>query len=602
MIDVIYSSDSNALPRLEQALRAFRTDPSLPQRGWSGKWGSLAAIGSAYAGFLPVETAKHICVVLGGPLPRHDESVACGDKSDDGTTWILERWLGAGSIQWDVDLVGHFLVVLVDKRSTTVNVVTDINSFVPACVVQDGASGACMMGSHADALALAAGVQSDIDAASAVDLQVYHSVTHPFTLYRPVQQLPAASVTSLLPGGHPTVSTYWAPREEPCTLTLDEAARVLRDTITANVERICVGQNEVGMLLSGGEDSRIIASLVPHGTHVQAVTFVDTFNHEAQVAQAVAHELGLTWVCAERAPMHYVVHAQESVRLTESHHLFLHAHVNGLSHRLPAGRRCLGAFYADALFKACWATSYGRYGVSLGVHHDRVKTRSRDVALPRFDACLANAVRARRDHVEAAMRLLRPRTWAEFTSFMPAPANSGGFPHAAAARRLCYMYEPYLDAEVVKLAAAVRQEWKLNRRFYRRAMNPTLLRTRHIPHANGTLPSAGIAVNTLLRATRSAATHLHRGRPDTEDGSSDGAVSRGSWPDWTNVVRSHTFHDAYQTARATASTHQCQLDMLLPTASLTDAASTVDAVSQLASFQVLLWLNDCHRGMLTADD
>ncbi len=587
MIDFLFSSVEGQCAALVEALTRFRGDSQLPKRCWQGSWGSLAAIGSAYPGFAPVETEMHVCVVLGGPLPRYDWSVATGSCADDGTQWILDRWITEGRIAWDEDLVGHFLVACVEKETGVLRLVTDINGFVSACMSEDISRHRLIAGSHADALAVAAGVKDDIDPVSVADFLVHTTVAYPHTMYEGVNQLPAASEITLKAGQRRSVSTYWTPQEREPSFTFDEAATCLRRTIEANVSRICWAQDAVGLLLSGGEDSRTVAAMVPDGTRVHAVTLADSYNREARVAEAVARRLGLEWRCIERSRTHYVDHAPESVQLVESHRFFIHAHLNGLSTALPAGKRCLGAVFPDSSFKAYWASTRALLGVSVAVLPNQVR-KTKGYRIEAFEHSVAKEICARRERVYADLRRVRPNSWAEFASMMPYSSNPN-FPHAVVARRLCFSYEPFVDAQAVKLAAAIPQTWKLNRRLFHRSMKPFLRKTWSIPHGNGTFPYFGAGVNASFLAVRRARQRTRSLVGRFIQGSHE--RNEGPWPSWNELVRLEEFEDLLGRAVKAASCADA-LHEALPV--LREASETPAAMQELLRLQVLLWAGSLH--------
>ena len=115
MLDFIFSFDSSKSRIFSQALQNYRPGIETSLRVFIGSWGTLVTIGKAYPGFYPVETDKYIIVVLGGPLPRKDFTIATGEIKDDGTRWIMDHWKIKKNIIWDEDLVGHFLVFVIKK-------------------------------------------------------------------------------------------------------------------------------------------------------------------------------------------------------------------------------------------------------------------------------------------------------------------------------------------------------------------------------------------------------------------------------------------------------------------------------------------------------
>ncbi|MEI7813645.1 MAG: asparagine synthase-related protein [Coriobacteriia bacterium] len=547
MIDFLYSREPAAARDMAVALRRFRADTELRLHEWSGPWGALVTIGPAYPGFEPVETETGVLVVLGGPLPRQDYSVATGASDDDGSRWILGRWIDQGQLVWDDDLVGHFLVFYIDKESGTATAVTDFDSFVPGYFLPGDTAAPMAIGSHVDALATAFGLAREIDVVSVAEFMVHGVVTEPHTFYEGVRQLPFAAASEFARGEKPRTLRYWSWQEVADRLSFGCTAQELRDVVQSNVERICAGQEEINLLMSGGEDSRVISALIPDGIVVHGRTFSDTYNHEAQTARRVAEAMGIEWKHVPRTPAHYAEQASASVRLTESENTILHAHLGGLSDCLVPGVRCIGGLWADALFKALFVQTVDQWGVATRIEIDQ-PTRvwfgfENDVHVFGQSDVLASVER-RREGRRQRMMALRPSSWAEYTAFLPADMTQG-YAQVPVARRLAFAYEPYLDARAFKLAARTPASWKINRRLAHKAMKRALQPTWYIPHANGTMPYFGLWLNAplslLRRLSRRIVKLLHLPGHGDETG-------QGPWPEWDEVIASAEFGAAVHAA------------------------------------------------------
>jgi len=527
MIDFLFSVDPTTETGLADALAHSRPGDDQTTAAYVGDWGVLVTRGSAYAGFGAVDTDGYLVLVLGGPLPRDNDSVAAGNAADDGTRWILERWKRQNVIRWDDDLVGHFLVLCIDKQQKTAELVTDINAFVQSYICEHGPM---VLGSHADAVAQAAGCVHEVDPVSVADFLTFGTVTYPFTMYGPVKHLAPASITRIDGDGRWTAAAYWEPRETVGFDGIGDAAERLRDILTANVKRMCAGQGTVGLLMSGGEDSRAVASLVPETTRVQAVTITDSFNREARIAERVCTTLGVDWQSVQRSPTHYLDHAADSVRLSESHNFFMHAHVNGFVQSLPRDCRVLGGLAADAFCKGVHIKQRAFLGYAFAACAGSWQFGNGGVDTPRRDA-----VEERRHKYNDAIRNSRTNSWAEWHSLTPAAMNTD-LSFLAINRRLFASYEPFVDAQVVKLSAAVPQDWKLNRRLFHRAMRPVLRRTWRIPHGDGRYPYFGPRANFLLRRPLALTRRIKR-RLGIR------AANDGPWPLWDEVARDPRFSE-----------------------------------------------------------
>lgn len=562
MLDFLFSTDESMTGALSSALLTVAVDPDRPTQVYSGAWGCLSIAGQAYPCFDPVETDRYIVVVLAGPLPRYDSSVATRTEGDDGSRWILHQWKIESHLRWDEDLVGHFAVLCVDKHLGRVEAVTDINSFVPLySATQSDRPGVTIIGSHADALALAAGRVCDVDEASVADFLIHGTVTYPYTLYRGVRQLPPASVHTLA-HGEARSEHYWTPDEQSPPGSFQECASLMRSTLVHNVKRICAGQQKVGLLMSGGEDARTVATVAARATRVQGITILDSLNREARIASLVAESIGIEWQPLIRPSDHYIACSAESRSLAESHGLFVHAHLYGFAHHLPGGSRVLGGVMADAFWKGSHIS--GTRTSSFQFSIDNSAWEYARCAVDQLPDPVVRRATQRRVSRNDTLRAGRPLSWAEWHSLVPASMNHN-LSYLFVNRRLFPSYEPFVDASMIRLSASIPQSWKINRRLFHTAVKPLLGSTRHVPHSRGFYPYYGLPINLpfyLLRAIRervlSATFRLAKiARPN-----------EGPWPAWSRLARSDTFRE--------------RLEMIVQTRSLTESSPTLAQIADYA--------------------
>src|SRR5690554_2270279 len=103
MSDFLFSSTPQPQGKLSRSLSTIYLNNSVGSQEFHGPWGSLGVTVSRYYGFQPVETERHICVVIGGPvLYFQDNAFIGGDDPQAGTRAILEHWV-TGKPDWSED-------------------------------------------------------------------------------------------------------------------------------------------------------------------------------------------------------------------------------------------------------------------------------------------------------------------------------------------------------------------------------------------------------------------------------------------------------------------------------------------------------------------
>ena len=430
---------------------------------------------------------------------------------------------------------GPFARIDVDVRSASGRVTTDLMAFIPLfhATARDGA---LVVGSHVDAVADAAGLGATFDAVAATDFVAHGSIVYPYTLYEGVQQVAPAVVRGFDARGWSDDGVpHWTPYEERLYPSLEEAAAVLRVALADDLSRALAGVDRAGMLLSAGEDSRAVLGAVPAGVRIDAVTFADWESREVRIARRIAHAYGASFRVGLRDFAHYLEAIEPVTSFTGSQHQYVDVHAWRLSRSLglDALPLVLGGFSSDVLLKGYYSPARARRSQPQKRHpgeNDALRVPA--VAGVRQELLVAAV--ARREARRAALRELRPESATEWMRIWPFGVRK---PAAAwlGHRRLFRAHEPFMSDAVVRLAAAVPIEWKLDRRLFAKAMRPYLKPSRFIPHGRNTFPYFGRATSLALGAGVGVArftADVVRGRLGR---------SQGPWPDWRRLVESDRF-------------------------------------------------------------
>lgn len=145
-------------------------------------------------------------------------------------------------------------------------------------------------------LARAAGMQLNVCQQSIYDYLSFGVVPQPNTIYEGVYSFPPASV-AVLEGGDLAVQSYWRPEFEPkLALTYEAAQEMARTRIGEAVELRLRSDVPLGVLLSGGLDSSVVAyeAVKAGATSLQTFTVATGGElDESQVAQRTAQRLGV---------------------------------------------------------------------------------------------------------------------------------------------------------------------------------------------------------------------------------------------------------------------------------------------------------------------
>lgn len=542
MSDFLFSSVRREAGELPRGIREIYRRTAPPIWEYHGPWGSLAVSRGHYNGFDPIETDTHICAVIGGPvLCFRDNSLLAGGERDAGTRAVLERIL-SDQIVWEHDLDGPFVVLVVDKTDARVTCITDLMMFIP--VYEHIDNDRVVLGTHVDAVAAVSGKGNAFDEASLVDFILHDVVTYPYTAYQGILQLaPAAehSYIGLGEGGAQKIepNVYWEPVERSAFGSIDEAAETLRSGLQEYVDRVTTGMDHVAQFISGGEDSRALAGLLPSRLKRDAYIFLDNMNREGRVAERVAKSYGATFNPGYRSPTHYLEILEEAGSLVGLGHQYAHTHSLGFHSecKLDQYQAVFGGYLSDSLLKGAYARKprgYGRFPFLPEVSLSG-ESRSRPLQSSVFRAELLRRVEhRRRSHLER-VRAIRPRTAHEWFVLWPMTMRTA-MPNFYSTRRLFASYEPFMSNTVVKVSASVPTHWKLNRRLFLRTARPWLRPAHAVQHGDGRFPHLSWVANTPLQAIvwawRQVQRKILRNRSN-----------EGPWGDWQSVVHSQAWEE-----------------------------------------------------------
>ncbi|MGQ4880219.1 hypothetical protein ACOJCM_16765 [Billgrantia sp. LNSP4103-1] len=536
MSDFLFSSKRLPAGRLTEELESIYLEDPIPVREYHGDWGSLAVSSSRYTGFAPVESGTHLCVVIGGPvLYFHDNRFLTGNDDQAGTKAILAHWK-RGAVDWSEDLSGPFVILIIDKLTHRVTCITDLMMFIPVYRFQRKPWLA--LGTHVDALAGACGLETNFDEASLVDFILHDVVTFPYTAYRQIRQCHPATlhVFRLRQGAalHLERVPYWQPVETAPFRHLGEAAEALRDGLEGYIERVTDSMGRVAQFISGGEDSRVLAAMLPKRLERDSLIFLNSMTREGRIAAKVAAASESRFLPDYRDELHYLFILPEASRLVGSGHQYIHAHALGFHgrHGLADYEAVFGGYVSDTLLKSRSARKppLARFFSFLPQWPLPGETRTQPVRSRLFPAHLLREVtRRRREHFHE-VSAMRPQSAHEWFALWPMTMRLG-ISNLYSNRRLFRSYEVFMAKEAVKVSAACPTRWKLNRKLFLAAFAPYLKQTRFLLHADGRLPAFPWWVNFPLHATiwggRELARRLRLQRR-----------YQGSWADWKTVAAS----------------------------------------------------------------
>ncbi len=206
----------------------------------------------------------------------------------------LHRW-GTGTFR---RLQGMYALAWFMAREQRIVLARDPLGIKPLYVGQH--AGSLVFASEVRAILASRLVPSTLDPEGVAGMLAYGSVQHPLTLFRHIHSIPAGCHQEITADGCMTIQPpvrFWSAARIQPELTPAVAVDSIRQTLETSVQDHLVADVPVGVFLSSGIDSTIVAGLaVQHQPNLRSFTvgFGDQPDlSEFPLAQATARQLGL---------------------------------------------------------------------------------------------------------------------------------------------------------------------------------------------------------------------------------------------------------------------------------------------------------------------
>jgi len=491
MSDFIFSSKTKERGELSKEIRSIYKENIPWINEYHGEWGSLAVSRNLYNGFDPIENNKHILIMIGGPiLTFTDNKFINGKDNSYGTKIIYNKF---EKMKWDEDLSGPYVIFLINKKFKTIKIVTDIMSFIPVYISMKGDEK--YIGTHIDSLAKISGNNVEIDLISITDLIINGYVTFPYTTYKDIRQLAPACIHEWNIGDDKyKYSYYWIPMEKIEYKNIKIAALDLKKYLKNFIDSVTEDMDNIGTFITGGEDSRLILSLLPKNKKCDSFIYLDRYNREGRIAKKASKIFNANFNIYYRSKTHYLDILPECSDFVGSCSQYVHSHTYKLykESNLLDYKAVFGGFLSDCLIKAIDIKKYDMYDFILiqYVHtlFDKISNKSQKNMINIIDNEIINKINKRHMDYLKRIKEIRGKSAENWFRLWPMSMNEA-MPYFYCNRRLFRIYEPFMSNEVVKFSASVPQKWKISRRLFNIIARDSLKPSKYLIHTEGWMPS-----------------------------------------------------------------------------------------------------------------
>lgn len=242
-----------------------------------------------------------------------------GERTDSGldiAAYCLQRYLSQG-IDFVRQINGQFNLVIWDERQGSVWLCNDRYGLRPLQYSVDGDG--LLFAPEGKAILAGTKKSPKLDRITFVNyLLMGRAVPGSRTFFEGIQSLPAASILRWK-NGQVTHTRYWDYVYKPRDVIDDDFIDELVEAFRRGVRRYIKPKYRYAITLSGGLDSRVVASALAQETQRSALacTFGMSESQEVTLARATADRLGMLWKYIPLEPKDFIVHASEAARLNE---------------------------------------------------------------------------------------------------------------------------------------------------------------------------------------------------------------------------------------------------------------------------------------------
>lgn len=199
------------------------------------------------------------------------------------------------------ELIGMFAFALWDEREQTLSLVRDRAGVKPLHYSLNG--NRLLFASELKALTVHPAFDCSVDSDAAALYARYRYVPAPWSIYRHAKKLMPGHILTVTRSGETEVRPYWNAAEvaERCAAkrfegSHREAVDALEELLADSVALRMIADVPLGVFLSGGVDSSLIAALMKRNAsaaiHTFTIGFEDPRLNEAPYGRAVAQHLG----------------------------------------------------------------------------------------------------------------------------------------------------------------------------------------------------------------------------------------------------------------------------------------------------------------------
>ena len=215
-------------------------------------------------------------------------------------------------------------------------------------------------------------IKIDID--GICDIYNFNTVLNNRTPYKNIKLLPHAAACQLFKDSL-SINQYWDyPIDvDHCKDHYDKILDDAKYSIQSSVQNTVNGFDNLGIMLSGGLDSRLLAAVASqHSPNIKAFTFQfgESVDKDCNIAEQIAKSLGIEFQFIQLPPSDFIKNIEKCLIDTDGQWGFfdLLPKITAISKLYP-GIALINGFLMDTLFKSGWAFFPNKGFEKIGIEH-----------------------------------------------------------------------------------------------------------------------------------------------------------------------------------------------------------------------------------------
>lgn len=343
------------------------------------------------------------------------------------------------------------------------------------------------------------------DDVSVLEFLTMGTVSYPFTIYKKIKQVTPSS--KCLYNSSKRVfhqKTYWRPYSNCSFKTIEDAANAVNKLLHENVSLFMKNQKNKTLLMSGGEDSRLLACIMKCYGDFSGYIILDKPNREYNLAQKAARSIGFKLNLILRDENFYYDIKNHATKISGNSNQYMHIHglhkelINELADQNSVS--VASGYLSDAVLKGSrikksWLWS--KFGIQRKTIINRLgllKPKKLKIIKPE----IVNSFNKRKRNLRSFNYYLGLREDSEFFGFSPV-TNYKSSPMSTGLRRIFNLFEPFASNEMIYISSKIPENFKLNRRIFNIIFKKNCKSVKLLGHTDGHMPFFSYKLNLIFR-------------------------------------------------------------------------------------------------------